>query len=74
VIRSHAGRRHARAAQAPARKTFRKLVSDALFTSVLVAVVAGVAYWAALQWVDVFSPNYAPHTIATTTHYITFAD
>jgi hypothetical protein len=58
----------------PAVKPLRRLVGDALFTSVFVAVVAGLAYWAGLQWVDVFSPNYTPHTIATDTHFITFTD
>lgn len=61
-----------RTAAAPARKTFVQLVKDAAFTAVCGAVVAGCAYWAGLQWIDVFSPNYAPQTVATDTHYITF--
>ncbi len=66
--------RHARRRPAPARKSFRQIVTDAAFRSTSVAIIAGVGYWSALQWVDVFSPNYAPHTIVTDTHYITFPE
>lgn len=66
--------RHARRRPAPAPVPFRKILADALFWSFAWALIAGLAYWSALQWVDVFSPNYAPHTIATDTHYITFPE
>jgi hypothetical protein len=56
------------------RKSFVQLLKDATFTAVAGAVIAGCCAWAGAQWVDVFSPNYAPNTVITDTHYITFED
>jgi predicted membrane protein len=74
VIRAHVGRRHAAPARVAPAPSMRKILTDALFWSISASLIAGVGYWSALQWVDVFSPNYAPHTITTNTHHITFGD
>ena len=65
--------RHARRRPVPRRKSFRQIVTDAAFRSTAVAIIAGVGYWSAVQWVDALTTTYS-RTIVTDTHYITFTE
>lgn len=54
------------------RKSFRRIITDAAFTAISGALIAGLGYWALVQWVEAFSPDYSPATIVTETTYIIF--